>query len=56
MGLFGSLPGNFGCVKRGFLTLPEHKGDILVAVKTLHGNDIHKYLITFTCADTLYVH
>ncbi|CAG5119895.1 unnamed protein product, partial [Candidula unifasciata] len=28
--------GNFGCVRRGFLTLPEQKGDILVAVKTLH--------------------
>ncbi|XP_059144020.1 hepatocyte growth factor receptor-like [Physella acuta] len=31
--------GNFGCVKRGFLTLPEQKGDILVAVKTLHDNN-----------------
>ncbi|XP_076468403.1 hepatocyte growth factor receptor-like [Babylonia areolata] len=31
--------GNFGCVKRGFLTLPEQKGDILVAVKTLHNNN-----------------
>ncbi|KAK6175675.1 hypothetical protein SNE40_014077 [Patella caerulea] len=28
--------GNFGCVYKGFLTLPEQKGDILVAVKTLH--------------------
>ncbi|XP_070183354.1 plexin-A3-like, partial [Littorina saxatilis] len=31
--------GNFGCVKRGFLTLPEQKGDILVAIKTLHNNN-----------------
>ncbi|KAK0042793.1 hepatocyte growth factor receptor [Biomphalaria pfeifferi] len=31
--------GNFGCVKRGFLTLPDQKGDILVAVKTLHNNN-----------------
>ncbi|XP_055958197.1 hepatocyte growth factor receptor-like [Patella vulgata] len=28
--------GNFGCVYKGFLTLSEQKGDILVAVKTLH--------------------
>ena len=33
----GVCAGNFGCVKRGFLTLPEQKGDILVAIKTLHG-------------------
>nr|KAG5690219.1 hypothetical protein BaRGS_019015 [Batillaria attramentaria] len=31
--------GNFGCVKRAFLTLPDQKGDILVAVKTLHNNN-----------------
>ncbi|KAH9519878.1 hypothetical protein Btru_071123 [Bulinus truncatus] len=31
--------GNFGCVKRGFLTLPDQKGDILVAVKTLHNDN-----------------
>lgn len=31
--------GNFGCVKRAFLTLPEQKGDIMVAVKTLHNNN-----------------
>ncbi|BFZ14638.1 hypothetical protein BsWGS_17677 [Bradybaena similaris] len=31
--------GNFGCVRRGFLTLPDQKGDILVAVKTLHDNN-----------------
>ncbi|XP_041350016.1 hepatocyte growth factor receptor-like [Gigantopelta aegis] len=28
--------GHFGCVNRAFLTLPEEKGDLMVAVKTLH--------------------
>lgn len=31
--------GNFGCVRRAFLTLPDQKGDMLVAVKTLHNNN-----------------
>lgn len=31
--------GNFGCVQQGFLTLPDQKGDILVAIKTLHDNN-----------------
>ncbi|GFN81497.1 hepatocyte growth factor receptor-like [Plakobranchus ocellatus] len=31
--------GNFGSVRRGFLTLPDRKGDILVAVKSLHNNN-----------------
>ncbi|XP_067684002.1 hepatocyte growth factor receptor-like [Haliotis asinina] len=28
--------GHFGCVYRGFLTLPDEKGDLMIAVKTLH--------------------
>ncbi|XP_048252832.1 hepatocyte growth factor receptor-like [Haliotis rufescens] len=28
--------GHFGCVYRGFLTLPDEKGDMMVAIKTLH--------------------
>ncbi|XP_060079201.1 hepatocyte growth factor receptor-like [Ylistrum balloti] len=30
--------GHFGCVHRGYLTFPDTKGDMLVAVKTLHND------------------
>ncbi|XP_069101372.1 hepatocyte growth factor receptor-like isoform X2 [Argopecten irradians] len=30
--------GHFGCVHKGYLTFPDTKGDMLVAVKTLHND------------------
>jgi len=30
------ITGHFGAVYRAFLTVPDEKGDLMVAVKTLH--------------------
>ena len=34
--ILNSFSGHFGSVYKGFLTIPNEKGDLLVAVKTLH--------------------